>query len=303
MTHISTKSRAGPLAPRRNKNSRTAIPSLALLACTLCLATLHPSARAEEPAEKLEPLRKEYQAARDTIARKKGWDYEALKALNSSGQALLPELLACWASLPAGSAEADALGKEIRTVFKTLAGSRLTENWINQQSFLARRAWPLLVEQPLTPEQVKLLLDLTKPNMGVRLEDQTARNGKWTEGYGSDVQATYALALIRAGKAEQAREEIDNLQRKFSIKYKTKPKGRLDHHPETADARYRGYLDYLQVCETLLGLQAALTGDAQSAAQHIENARKLRGDLSPKATQLAAEIERLVEAQAAASSP
>jgi hypothetical protein len=294
-THTSTKDRASSPASQQ-RSSRAARLSRALLAYILCLATLPPSTRAEEPAEKLEPLRKEYQAARDTSARKKGWDYEAFKALNSSGQALLPELLAHWFTMPTNSAEAAATEKEIRAVFKTLAGSRLTENWINQQSFFARRAWPLLVEQPLTPEQVNLMLDLTKPNMGVRLEDQAARDGKWTEGYGSDVQATHALALIRAGKAEQAREEIDNLQRKFSIKYKTKPKGRLDHHPETGDARYRDYLDYLQVCEALFGLQAAIAGDAKSTAQHIENARKLREDLSPEARQLVAEIERLVVA-------
>ncbi len=281
---------------------RTSMICRAMLACLLVgMVVSPPSVRADESIEKQDRLRQEYQAARDTVAGKQEWDWEATKELHRSGQAFLTELVHQWAALPAGSADTAAVREEIQSVFNALAGCRgkdhvcvgcrATENFINQQSFLAGIAWPLLAATPLRTEQAELLAELTRPNFSVRLADGIARLGMPTERYGWDVQATHALALIRSGKGKKAQAAVKRLNRKVSM---NELKGRLR----------RNYTNELQLCEVLQGLQAAVANDHEAARQHLENARQLRDDLSPQASPLAAEIERrLVGAPAVDPAP
>jgi len=155
--------------------------------------------------------------------------------------------------------------------------------------------WPLLADDKLTQERAGLLVELTKPQLGVRMNDTIARLGRPTEALGWDVQAAHGLALIRNGKDKQARNEITTLHHKVSINHKANPKGRLDYGPEAGEARYRNYIDYLQLCEILHGLQAAISKDHEGAAERIKQARKLRDVLSPEASLLIAEVGRRAE--------
>ena len=280
-----------------------------ILACVLCVVAFSPTARAEEQAETLEQLRQRYQEARDTAAKIENPDLgsegfheklkvwaEAYQKSQTSARALIPALLNHWMTLPNDSAEVPAVCKEIKTVCKDMAGHPRSEQYSNAKSFFARTAWPLLADNKLTQEQAGLLVKLTEPQLLVRMNDRKARLGQPTEPLGWDVQAAYALALIRSGNDKQSRDEITILHDKVSINYKANPKGSLDYGPEAGEARYRNYIDYLQLCEILHGLQAAISKDHAGATQRIKQARKLRDVLSPEASLLIAEVGRRAEA-------
>ena len=280
-----------------------------VLASLLCVVAFSPSARAEERAEEraetLEKLRQRFQEARDTAATienpnlgSEGFQEkleiwaEAHKKSQKSARALIPALLKHWMTLPDDSPEAKTVREEIKTVFKDMAGQPRSERYYNAKSFLARGAWPLLADDRLTQKRAAFLSELTEPQWLVRENDRKARRGEPTEALGWDVQAAYALALIRSGNDKQARDEITILNSKVSMQYKFNPNGKLDYGPEAGDARYRNYIDYLQLCEILRGLQAAISKDHEGATQHIKQARKLRDELSPEASLLLAEVGR-----------
>ena len=280
-----------------------------ILASVLCVVAFSPTARAEEQAETLEQLRQRYQQARDTAAKIENPDSgsegfpeklkvwaEAYRKWQNSARALIPALLNHWMTLPDDSPEAKTVRKEIETVCKDMAGHPRSEQYNIAKSFFARTAWPLLADNKLTQEQAGLLVELTEPQLGVRIYDRMARLGQPTEPLGWDVQAAYALALIRSGNDKQARDEITTLHAKVSINHKANPKGSLDYGPEAGEARYRNYIDYLQLCEILHGLQAAISKDHEGATERIKQARKLRDDLSPEASLLIAEVGRRSEA-------
>jgi len=276
-----------------------------ILASVLCVVAFLPSARAEE----LEQLRQQYQEARDTAARTenpkigsegfreklKVWA-EADRRSQESARVLIPALLDRWMTLSDDSPEAKTVREEIKTVCEDMAGQPRTEQYNVAKSFFARTAWPLLADSKLTQKQAALLVELTKPQLSVRMNDGISRLGTPTEALGWDVQAAYALALIRSSNDKQARNEITTLHRKVSINHKANPKGSLDYGPEAGESRYRNYIDYLQLCEILHGLQSAISKDHEDAMERIREARKLRDVLSPEANLLIAEVGRRAEA-------
>lgn len=195
----------------------------------------------------MKQLRQRYQQARATFAKTKDYRTDYRESIESA-QKLISGLLNHWMALPDGSAELPAVHKEIKAVFKDLAGHPLTEKYNLAKSFIASTTWPLLADEEPTPAQAAFMVELTKPQMGVRMNDRSARSGKPTEPLGWDVQAAYALALIRSGNDKQAHDEITILHDKVSINHARNPKGRLDYGPEAGARRYRNYTDYLQLC-------------------------------------------------------
>ena len=245
-------------------------------------------------SEEIEQLRQRHKQARATFAESQdyGKDY---RASVDSGHDLISALLNHWVALPMGSAEAPLVKKEIWTLVKGSA-KPLTERHNIEKSFLARAVWPLLAQNSPRPEQATFFAELTKPQLGVRINDRIARAGRPTEPLGWDVQAAHALALIRSGKNKEARDEITILHDKVAINHARNPNGKLDYGPEAGAGRYRNYTDYLQLCEVLRALQAAILDDHKGARAHIENARSLREALSTEATPLVAEVARRVDA-------
>lgn len=274
---------------------------ICLLLQTGCTSTRNTESAREgagltTPADaQLQQLRQRHNQARATFAETQdyGEDYQESK---DAAHALISALLNHWMTLPEGSAEAPLLKEEIRAVFKETAGSKFTEQHNTEKSFLARTVWPLLANSEPTREQAVLMAEMTKPQMGVRMYDKMARAGQPTEPLGWDVQAAHTLALIRSGKAKEARDEISILHDKVSINNARNPKGSLDYGPEAGEARYRNYTDYLQLCQVLHALQAAIANDHESAQAQLENARKLRETLSTEAAPLVAEVDRRIKA-------
>lgn len=294
MSNINKKAFAVGTPNLRLKVTRRLKNGIHILGCALCVAGFSQAAPAEAQAESMKQIRNRYEQACATYARTQdnGEDWREKVA---SGHKLLSALLNHWINLPKGSAEAPVVSQEIRTVYKDMAGSPLSELHNIEESFLVRVVWPLLATDKPTPEQARFLAELTKPQIQVRMNDKKARAGRWTEPLGWDVQAAYALALIRSGDDKQARDEISILHNKVSIDLALDPKGSLDYGPEAGAGRYRNYTDYLQLCEVLHALQAAIANDREGAKKHIENARKLREALSPEATPLVTEVDRRVK--------
>ena len=250
-------------------------------------------------ADTLEQLRQNYQKARDDYSkienpeigsegfREKLKDWaEAKQTSQESARALVSALLEHWINLP----DDKAVRIEIKAVFKDLAGDSHTEQYSSAKSFFARIAWPLLANNKLTKEQAELLAELTKRPALSRINDLMSRFGQPTEAHGWDVQAAYALALIRCGKEKQARSEISSLHAKVSANYKSNPDGGLDQGLEAGDARLRNYIDYLQLCWILEGLQDAISNDYAGAKERVKQARRLRKNLSPESRMLIAEF-------------
>ncbi|MDG2223741.1 MAG: hypothetical protein P8L85_20350 [Rubripirellula sp.] len=237
------------------------------LALLLSVAVFLPSTQAET----LEALRQSYQEAHDSASkienpkigaegfREKLSDWaDAHRKSQESARALILALLDHWVTLP----DDKAVKEEVEAICKDLAGDPQTENYRTAKSFFARTAWPLLANNKLTKDQAEFLAELTKPSGNSGINGVLARLGRPSEPQGWDVQAAYALALIRSGKEKQAREQISNLHAKVSANYKAYPEGGLDYGPEAGDARYRNYVDYLQLCEVLHGLQASISDDS-----------------------------------------
>ena len=260
------------------------------LMCFMSIVAFLHLANANSQEVKLELLRKQYQQARANFA--KTQDYgKAYRGSIESAHQLISALLTYWMTLPESSVKVPSIRNEIKTIFKDTAGNPLIERYNSEKSFLARAVWPLLAEKEPTQKQAAFLVKLSKPQMSVRIYDKLARLGKPTEVLGWDVQAAYALALIRSGDDKQARNEITILHDKVSINRKANPEGRLDFGPAAGVGRYRNYTDYLQLCEVLHALQAALSGDREGAMKHIGFAQKLREALSPEAIELFTEVK------------
>ena len=265
-----------------------------ILAFVLGILALSPSTRAGSPETTIDQLRQRYQQARATFAKTRDYG-KAYRESIASGRELLTALLNHWLTMPEDSEKAPVIRREIKTVYLEVAGRPLTERYNQGKSFMARTAWPLMAEKEPTPEQAVFMVELTKPQTGVRMNDRIAQGGMPTEPLGWNVQAAHALALIRAGKDKSARDEITLLHGKVSINHARNPKGRLDYGPEAGAWRYRNYIDYLQLCEVMRALQAAISNDRAAAKKHIETAKKLRQAFSPEAAPLVTEVERRIK--------
>lgn len=267
-----------------------------MFALLLSVAALMPSTQAAT----LETLRQTYQEARDTVSsvqrpeigstgfqeKLETWA-DAQRKSQESARALLPALLDHWMN-PAGDND---VKEEIKEVFAHLAGDSQTEQYNTAKSFFARTAWPLLSKSDLDKDRAEFLAGMIQPIGLSSVSELLARFGRPTEPEGWDVQAAYALALIRSGKEKQARDQILMLHTKVSANYRANPEGGLDYGPEAGDARYRNYVDFLQLCEVLHALQASISDDQEGGKDRIKRARKLRDELSPEASILVAEID------------
>ncbi|MEE2937188.1 MAG: hypothetical protein VYA84_14480 [Planctomycetota bacterium] len=267
-----------------------------MFALLLSVAALMPSTQAAT----LETLRQTYQEARDTVSsvqrpeigstgfqeKLETWA-DAQRESQESARALLPALLDHWMN-PAGDND---VKEEIKEVFPHLAGDSQTEQYNTAKSFFARTAWPLLSKSDLDKDRAEFLAGMIQPTGLSSVSELLARFGRPTEPQGWDVQAAYALALIRSGKEKQARDQILMLHTKVSANYRANPEGGLDYGPEAGDARYRNYVDFLQLCEVLHALQASISDDQEGGKDRIKRARKLRDELSPEASILVAEID------------
>lgn len=142
----------------------------AILVCILCTVVSPQSAMAETQGEKLDGLRQKYEVARANFAKTQDYGKPYRESIESA-QELVKALLDHWMSLPGDDGDLPGLQKEITKVFKDLAGSPLTEKYNQGKSFMARTAWPLLAGKKPTPGQAAFLAGLTKPQMGVRMND------------------------------------------------------------------------------------------------------------------------------------
>ena len=290
-THITVSSVNTP-PPLLSRSKRFGIGRHALTALMFFIVVLE----GMQAEASIEQVRQEYHEARVTFRKTRdyGKDYRESVA---SAHALIAALLNQWLNLPEHSGEVSIVCREIKTVLKDTAGNRFTERYPKEKSFLARTLWPLLSESKPTSRQANFMAQLIKPQKGINFYDLLSRLGQPTEPLGWDVQVTYALALIRSGNDKQARKRINLLHRKVSINHTHNPKGSLDYGPEAGTGRYRDYVHYLQLCEVLHALRAAVSNDHTSARKHIENARKHREPLSPEAAPLVAEIVLRIEEQ------
>lgn len=281
------------------------IKSKAMSACLLWTCVLTLAASANEPVQTLDQLRERYEETHDVYARTESPEMgkpgfrekltvwaKARREFNGAAQAFMSALLPHWMKLSDDTAEEVAVRDEIQAVYKGMAGKSLTEHRTNMQSFLVRASWPVLTNEAFSKKKAMVLVKLTDPQFNVRISDGIARLGIKTEPYGWNIHAGHALALIRSGKEWQASEEIKTLHAKVSNLHKANPKGRLDYGPKAGEGRYRDYIDYLQLCELLHGLQAAISSKHEDAAKRIANAAKLRDTFSTEASLLVAEIAR-----------
>lgn len=102
-----------------------------------------------------------------------------------------------------GSDESAATGKEIRAVYIDIAGKPLTQANSDARSFFADAVWPLLADNKLSQERAALLVELTEPHLGIRMNDKIAQLGNPTEllaGFSSRIRyITYrSLSVARS---------------------------------------------------------------------------------------------------------
>ncbi|MDA1049055.1 MAG: hypothetical protein O3C40_01060 [Planctomycetota bacterium] len=201
-----------------------------ILPFVLCLVAISPATRAEEQAHMLEQLRHGYEQARDVAAKieqptrgsdgfrdkLKVWS-DAIRKRREAAYALIPVLLEHWTILPDGSDELAATGKEIKAVYIDIAGKPLTQANSDARSFFADAVWPLLADNRLTQERAALFVELTEPHLGVRLNDKIAQLGKPTEPLDWNLQDAHSLALLRAGRIDDARRENELLLKKLTL--------------------------------------------------------------------------------------
>ncbi len=257
------------------------------------MAGLMSSAHADVEGAELEEHRKQYQEAHANFVKTQDYGKDYRLSIESAHQLIL-KLLQYWITLPEDAVDEPDIRREIRAVYKKTAGSSLTEKYNQAKSFMSRAVWPLLATKEPNQEQASFIAELVKPQIGVRINDKAVKRGKPTEPFGWNVQAAYALALIRSGKAKQGHEEIDLLYAKAGINSKVNPEGKLDYGPDAGEGRYRNYKDYLQMCEVLRALQALILDDRIVAAKHLEMAKKLRETFSAEAIPLVSEVEQFL---------
>ena len=200
-----------------------------ILSCVLCLLAVS-QARAAEQADTLEQLRRSYQQARETAAKiekptlgsvgfrddLKVWADAARQRLEAA-QSLVPALLMRWTTVADGSEELAAIQQEIKDVYRDMSGKPMTQASNNAKSFFADAVWPLLSNGELSQERAAILVELTKPHAGIRMNDKIAQLERPTEPLGWNIQDTYSLALLRAARVDDARRENKLLLDKLSI--------------------------------------------------------------------------------------
>ena len=77
--------------------------------------------------------------------------------------------------------------------------------------------WPLLSNDKLTPQRAAFLVEMTRPHLGVRINDTIAQLGIPPEPLDLNIQDAYSLALLRAGRVDDARRENGLLLKKVTL--------------------------------------------------------------------------------------
>jgi len=187
-------------------------------------------ARADEQADALDQLRQNYQKAKAAVAKvdkpEKGspdfrqkltaWS-AATRQQRKTAELLAPALLNHWATLSDDSEELMAVAEEIRTAYTDMSGKPLTVRDSKAKSYFAGVVIPMLVDFKLSQRRAGLLVELTTPFAGIRINDQVALIGKPTEPLGWIVQDAHSLALLRAGRVDEAQRENELLRKKVTI--------------------------------------------------------------------------------------
>jgi hypothetical protein len=208
------------------------------------------------------------------------------KSVKDAARKLAPELLHHWMFLPDGSPQTKEAATKVKKVLLLLKSGK--DN-------IARFTWKTLVDQKLTTKKSALLVDLLKPNRTVRFNDACALNGLPTEAYGWDIQAAYALALLRNQQTKQFLAEIKVLKTKVSVNYKSGPDFGLDYGPEAGKYRYRTTLNYIQLCDVINGYHLALLGKFTGAKSWAQKVVKMDGAPSLETKYIIDEINRIIE--------
>lgn len=257
-----------------------------ILPCVLLLMAVLPRARADDQADTLEQLRHNYQQARAAAAKidqpKKGSpDFqEKLKVWSAvtrkqreAAELLVPALLKHWATLSDDSDELMAIAEEIRTAYTDMSGKPLTARNSKAKSYFAGEVLPLLVDFELTRQRAALLVELTTPFAGIRINDKIALLDRPTEPLGWIVQDAHSLALLRAGRIDDARRESELLIKKVTINVQRGrvPNGKVNYRggKRTQKSLRREYLLHGALIE-------ASGGNIEGATKMLSDAQAIK---------------------------
>jgi len=211
-----------------------------------------------------------------------------------AAHSLVPVLFERWISLSADSGELPAIHHEIKAVYQEMAGKPLTQGNSDAKSFFADAVWPLLVNEQLTPDRAAFLVEITKPHPGVRINDKIAQLGNPTEPLDWNIQDAHSLALLRAGRIDDARRENELLLQKVTLNL---DRGRVPNMKvnyrngkRTNQSLRREYLLHSALIE-------AVSGNKQKTQERLAEVKQIEEDKEIAARQvpLFREIETRIE--------
>jgi len=133
-------------------------------------------------------------------------------------------LLKTWKALPDDSRDLPTIEKEIKAIYQEETKPPLTEKSHKETQFFAGIIWKFVVPPVLSQKRALFLTSLTAPHRGIRANDRRANLNLPTEPWGWDIQDTYSIALLRAGRLKEARKENELLLKKLTVNLK---RGRL----------------------------------------------------------------------------
>ena len=244
---------------------------------------------AAAPSKELTKLRDEYRKlppdaeppkfnAANFSAKLDDW-HAAHTKRQTVGRKYEAELLRLWFALPEDSEQFRSVTNELQTLTRQLQGKPNTGHHHAETSFLANAVHLKLIEG-VSVGKAKVLVELTKPHLAIRVNDRLTEKGTPTEPYGWGIQSTHALALARAGKLEMALAESAMLIKKIETTYRTakNPKaaefysqGKIEHFgsERSAQSLHREFLLHRSLIQALAGdvVAASTTGSSVGAIE------------------------------------
>lgn len=117
--------------------------------------------------------------------------------------------------------DANAFVNELQGLYFSLKPNLKTnESTYQTYSRIAAAVWPLVLNG-CPREFHDALVELTKPNSAVRINDRIAQAGRPTESLGEDLQVVHALALARRGDIAEAMTENQLFSKKLEVNRQT----------------------------------------------------------------------------------
>ncbi|MFK7735359.1 MAG: hypothetical protein AB8B50_04975 [Pirellulaceae bacterium] len=246
----------------------------------------------------IDKLRKEYAQARDAFGKIDEGDFdawgEAYGRLHEASQMFAFTLLrASWKSSSEG--EFPKLSKELLPLHQEMTGHP-NQSSLDHLSFYAETIFPYLLQQNVRADQASLFVKLTTPDQLVRVNDKAAQLDTQTEPHNWIVQDAHALALMRAGKFEDARKESDLLLKKVTVN--------LSKGNRLAVEAGVNYRDVVRSAKSLRreyllhrALIEAVAGELEAAKAKLVEAMAVKEDDSIKRRQnrVVQEIQLLIE--------